>query len=526
MIKHNIIKQIIVCGTVTILFLFSFISEKHFITGEPHSFGYTTSKILYVVYCYFIVLFLYEFIKKIINKEIFYRKWFKNLSYIFVPYIGILFLSWPGLVVWDEIWIYQNATQFHIDDWQSYQTVYFYIFSLFLIPSFGMIVGSQITFMAFVSSWIITKLEFNYPLRFSKYKLVLIIIIVLSPAVLFNTLMTFRSTMLAIIELWLVGLIYFSFKEKKCDNKTLIIIGFLTILLSTWRKEGIYHVIFVPIAIWYLGIAARKRIVVFTLVTIVGVLVAGNIYGLIKGDEKQQMRYELTAFINPLSMILADKNAIISEETSIQLNKVIDVEKTKEMASPYEVPSYWNGAVKDDFSEKDFKSFKKSYLKIVIDNLDIFLSSRTRTMISSSGFSRYGYYPSDYINSYILKNLDNDGAKLMLDNSLNRPININLRQFIVNILNWSKSFDNNIPNTLIFWNFSPVFIYLVIVIIRMRSLQNPIFWISVLLLLRVPLLFITQPGSYFMYYYPMFLPGVFLMIIHFLEVKRRKSLAL
>ena len=43
-----------------------------------------------------------------------------------------------------------------------------------------------------------------------------------------------------------------------------------------------------------------------------------------------------------------------------------------------------------------------------------------------------------------------------------------------------------------------------------------------LIIVRIPLVFITAPDNYFMYYYPMYLIGNFLMIYFILLIKEKK----
>lgn len=502
-----------------VLLLISFFTQKYFSEGITSYTGFVSSKILYFILSFFIVHFLISFFKNL--KLPFYKEWAINLLLVAIPLLVWLLLSWPGIFTWDEFWVYEAATKFSIENWQSYLTSYFYIINLYFFPSVATIVFFQITFMSFVVSWFLTHIKFKFQTG-KLFKILIIVFLSLWPSIIFSTLITFRSTMLAILELWLIGYIYFSIDKEKLNNKNLILLALMTILLSTWRAEGIYHLILVPLCLFIVCNKQNiKKLLLFSFAILIGVLALNRGYDLIKQDNYGKMKYELTAYMNPISNIMADKNVNVSKLNMDALNKVIDIEKTKEDAYMYETPSFWNGAVREGFSEQDFKNFKKEYIKLVALNPDIFIGARTRTLVAASGLSPNAYLVSDYINDYIKTKPNNEAAELMLKSEFNYPLNISLRQVVIDYLNTSKSQIGYVNMAIIFWDFLPIILFLFVILFRVRSIKDPFLWISLLCLGRIPILFIAEPGSYFMYYYPMYLSGIFTVIIFILD-KRNK----
>jgi hypothetical protein len=188
------------------------------------------------------------------------------------------------------------------------------------------------------------------------------------------------------------------------------------------------------------------------------------------------------------------------------------------MAYPYEIPSFWNGGVRESFQKEDLDKFKREYWKFVVQNADTFIASRTRTMLAASGFSPLGYYPKDYITHYLKENKKDVGqVEITMSNNLNMPLNNELRQRLIQLLSWSTSSDRVLSNVMIFWNFIPIMMLVLFVLLRSKTLKSPLLWISLIVLFRIPLLFMTQPGSYFMYYYPLYLSGIFIVVLYVLE---------
>lgn len=500
-----------------LFFAVSFITEKGF-AGEIRSeAGYVTSKIAYFIFLYFSINFLVNFIFNIKKN----KKWAINFLWFFVPLSIWLIVTWPGIYTWDEFFVYESATHFLIENWQSYFTSYFYIVCMYLFPSAGMIPFVQIIIMSFVSSWVITHLEEKFKIK--KIKYIIIIFTVCWPAIVFSTLITFRSTLLAVFELWLVAYIYFVKPDEKIRIQSLYIIGFLTIILSVWRTEGIYHLIIIPIyLLTSYGKKNIKVIIQFTITIFLCTFILQNAYDFVKNDEFDKMRYELTAYMNPISIILSDKNVNLENIDLDKINKVINVENTKKNPSYYETPSFWSDGVQPNFNKSDFKEFKKEYMKLVLKNPDIFVGARTRTFVAASGFSLTGYYISDYIDAYLNKEADNQSVALMMSKELNNPIHNELRHQVINYLNMTKNSIGLINGIILFWNFIPLVVCLLFILIRIRSWKEPLLFMILLCILRLPLLFLVEPGSYFMYYYPLYLASGFIIIVYTLEYFEKK----
>lgn len=518
---------------VVMLLIVSFFSERYFIIVEtPNPYVYWPSKILFVIIMYCYVNFLCCFISKLVKKDDFHVKWFRYFLFIFIPYVIMLLTVWPGIIAWDEFGIYEVTAKLGIDDWHSYITNFYYLVHFYLFPSLGTVVFTQILLLSFIASWFITYVNMNYFKASKKIGYILIFLLVITPGIVFSILMTYRSTVLAILELWLVGIILFHRENYKKKRYMLIWLAICTVLLSYWRKEGIYHLVFVPAAMYFTFKEMKiKSLIKFATVCILGFLFLDYCSGFAK-NEMVTMKYELTAYINPLSVIIADKHVNLDHIDVLKIDKVIDINKLKEESFHYEIPAFWKGATRDNFDELDFNAFKKEFLKLVSQNLDVFFSARLRTMLGASGMTPiYAHLPADYY--YTTQRLTNvegfrmdtiDRARLTFKNKFNRPINNYIRDKVVRILDWTTATKGLLHNTSIFWNFIFLAIPIAIFIIRVRSFIAPLWWGAVIIFVRIPLLYITEPGSYFMYYFPFYLVGFFIIGLWILEVIEKKNI--
>ncbi len=514
--------EVIISSIIALIFGgLSFFTERFFRNGEPQQiFTYYSSKVLLVIFVFFVALFLWRFVSRYRNKENrFYRLWGKYLLYFMIPYLLFLIVVWPGIFIWDEFWVYECATKFMLDNWQSYLSVYHYLISLYIFPSMGSIVLLQVLFMSFVSSWVFTKIqtEFEVETRWKWVYWCFYAVYMLSPAITIYVYVTFRSSPLAILELWLSGLLFFSLKETKISNGTLCLIAFLTLILSVWRQEGIYHLVVVPLFLLVFVRSLNKRkIIYFSMALVIGYLVTVPLYSTLANQKSISLRYQLTTYMNPLSNILVNKDAKIEASSLEVIDKVIDIEKVKASAYIYEVPSYWNGGVRDGFTQTQFNDFKKEFWRIVLDNKDIYLATRVQTMLAASGLSMKGYLPSDSVTSFFN---DKQGAAEMvavaLQRELNQPIHLSLRTISNHFLEFS------LEHRAVLWNFIPLVLLLLLIFIRKAHIYSPLSWVLALLLLRLPILFVFEPGSYYMYYYPMIPAGAFFILIYVLQLAVR-----
>ncbi|MFB0843155.1 hypothetical protein [Paenibacillus oleatilyticus] len=497
--------------------LLSYYTEKFFMVGQPtQMFTYYSSKFIYFFYIFFSLIFLFNFGSSLKKKDPFYLKWGRYFIFHFIPLLVAIIFSWPGIFVWDEFWIYECASKFILDNWQSYLSVYYYIINLYIFPSIGTIVLAHIIIFSFVSSWIVTHLTMTLTNHRFKWLLLLFTgAAVLSPAILFNTLMTYRSSILATLELLLCGLLYFTVQKKiRISLPKLALICLLTVLLSVWRKEGIYHLLLVSmfLLVFCRHYLNRKALISFFIAIIGGYFVLDVAYSYFFSEQHTSMKYELTAYMNPLSIILADKDSSIDSKDIEVFNKVIDVEKTKQLSYHYETPSFWNNGVRENFTASNFNDFKKAYWKTVWTNKDIFVTARLRTMLGASGFSVKGYYSTNGIYNYLV-GVDNreNAKKTVLAHKVNFPVSLWANSKIVSYLEYSKK------HPIVFWNFTPLLLILLIIFIKEFSLKNPLVWIIAIILARIPILLILEPGSYFMYYYPMYLSGIYLIFFYLIE---------
>ena len=473
--------------------------------------------------------YIIKFIKGIKNKEQYYCLWLKKFIIFCIINIILLILIWPGHWVWDEITVLNAATKTQLNIWQSYLTVIYYSMCLMLIPYACGITIIQSIFISIVMAYISTNLYMIYK---KKSISILLYLVMLIPSIALNNLRPLRLQIYTYILLLAFATIIFDkINGRKLTLRKSLILLILTTLLILWRSEGIIFCLFIPILML---IAYNKKGMNYTktiLIVIMNVIILLMYNHVINSMEdwvtKSKAKYGLTIYINPLSQIVQEdlhgKN--ISENLE-NINKVLDLEVLKKYPAYTEIPAFWNSSdlVREDFQEH-LSEFKKSYIKIVLDNPMSFLKARTKTLLATCYYNGHiGTPRTSLIQHYSNPNFNDTFTDDFLNNykftsAISPKTKVNVEKFLSG-KSTSEPGKYNKFILYVFWNIVPIIIIcafnIILSIIKKRYEYSCIF---LALLGNVAIIFLTAPASYFMYYLPVFVSGIIFSLCFWYEIK-------
>ena len=141
---------------------------------------------------------------------------------------------------------------------------------------------------------------------------------------------------------------------------------------------------------------------------------------------------------------------------------------------------------------------KSAYVELIMKYPEVFIKERLRM-----------YWHSDMLigSTLDLYNDERDMAVGFVNNyNLTGPVNQKVRSFIVNLIE-----TNNSPmlHNVLWHPFAPQLILLLIMIYCLIRKKYGYSGMLFLVLARVPLVIVTAPEKYFMYYFPTYLIGLF-----------------
>lgn len=469
-----------------------------------------------------------HFINMIRQKDEFYRRWLKYSLIYAIIILVVFLLIYPGHWVWDEFNILAVVREYVPYAWQNYFTNIFYTFSLYIFPSAISIVVVQILIITSIVGYVATVVR---TLTESRIASLIALLIFSLPPILINNFYPLRLTLYSYTEVLLFAYLLNSYHtvKLKLSYRSMTIVSFLVGMLCFWRSEGMYYLILLPVLACYSGLIAKKNWSLYkTHALLAPSYVVIIVLGLITYLTSDS-RYSITATINPLSVMI--QKPLRGENIAKKLDDisaVIDLDVLRRYPSYSEIPSYWNGALRPDFSNH-LKSFNSAYLYIIIHNPDSFFAARTKTFLATNG----AYEPYPPVLPIGLLGRDNEltpseqavVTKFENDNVLTRPINAAVKKTVTRALLGIDQHDKLTPLGHLTWNLViPLLLLTATLLFAVKRRQW--FWAiaSLLILLRFPIIFFTAPASYFMYYLPLYMSGFTVALCYFsMNSLRRKN---
>lgn len=192
-----------------------------------------------------------------------------------------------------------------------------------------------------------------------------------------------------------------------------------------------------------------------------------------------------------------------------------------------------------DITPEKLSELKNLYVKLIVYNFPNFLESRIqlflntniscgREILLKASAHIYDSFTDedtwDFVETY------RDFATRY---EYNTPISIELRRNIINFLEGKKNTDYNTSSSWmvnVFWNVIPIALILILTSIREVVLyliknKNCLWWIPFGgILIKMVLVFLTAPTSYFMYYFSTYVVGGVLIVMWVIDNIKKKRM--
>lgn len=487
----------------------------------------------FFVFLWIAIYAIIYFVKKVHQKDEFYRRWLRYSTIYGSIILAVFLLIYPGHWVWDEFNILVVVKEYVPYAWQNYFTNIFYTFSLYLFPSAISIVIVQLLVIVSIVGYVAAVAK---SLIHSKWAVPLVLLLFSLPPILINNFYPLRLTLYSYVEVLLFTYLLHSYYRTRLrlSYRSMAIVSFMVGILSFWRSEGMYYLFLLPILATYSKLITKKNWATYRTHALLApsyiIIVALGLVTYLTND----VRYSVTTAINPLSVMLQNpplKGEHVVEKLA-DINAVLNLDVLRQYPSYSEIPSYWNGALQPDFSNH-LKSFRSAYLYIVLHNPDTFLVARAKTFLAANG----AYEPYPPVLPIGLLGRDDElaanervvAAQFERDNVFTTPINPSVKKTVTRTLLGIDEHNKLTPLGHITWNLFAPLAFLVIVFFH-AARKKRWFWViaCVLVLLRFPIIFLTAPASYFMYYLPLYMSGLliplFYLLLHLQADTKKKGI--
>lgn len=486
--------------------------------GYFKHFKFIALKLFLFVLIFIFWFFIFHIIKQIKEKNKETCKRVKFFLIYFTLMAILLICVWPGIWVWDEFWIYQSAVNLKMGFWHHYLTSIFYTLSLMILPFAGGIILVQLFIISLIVSYIIVDLS-----QRTKYYYIVLWVFLFPPVLLYNV-YPMRVTLYSFILLYVLYYIYYDLNSRKIIR----FFDFLPLLVcmpivAVWRSEGI---VILPFILLLLLMSCRKKIFnLYLYYNLIGILLLVFILNFPQSKWNDQNKdYTITAFLNPLSMMLQHDNLVGYAELEKKLSALVDLDVLKENADYRETPVFWDHKKELFISNdnEDFKKFKSAYFQLVIRNPLIFFKARNKTFWATSGMTndvgrrvRSGAFDFDQRTESMIE-------EFRKYNALNESLPGLGRTTIIHVLEGSNP--HNPKKTLfsfhVFWNLVIMFVCLfILTLISLIRKDIQFFLVCTILWALSTGIYATAPASYFMYYFPIYLSTYVLAVSYISKIQ-------
>lgn len=453
----------------------------------------------------------------------------ENLEYkrgvqIFVIYfsivMGMLLIVWPGTWSWDDLWtldVIKHYSEFNA--WQHIITGLYQDVMLQILPFPGGIIFLQNVIISICVAFSITKLEKIFPLFRIKNTILDVVlksIPFLLPPVLLYQFSGYRIGLYVYLEVAVLILLVCLYKEnKKWTWKGILLFSFLVIIVSCWRTESFIYIPFFGILILF----AHESVITFRKKIICILFFSVGFIGMTKWQsyETGNNNYQIVSTLRPCVELIRHADYVKDEKELTTINKVLDLNIIYENPSLNGENLYWGtGCVRtrntdplDDYSDMDYKNYLRAFIKLAIRYPKIVIKERVELFMSSIGMKGECVRNTNKAVELFDVNSENEIAKRTQKMKwiANTPVCKKFRKSVISLLD-----GKNILKKII-WNAAIPIIALIVLWGKTLIHKNKYLCMLITsVIIRIPLVVLTQPSNWFMYFLSFYLLGYIVVV--------------
>lgn len=455
----------------------------------------------------------------------------KNIRYIrgihfFLIYLGILMIFvvvlWPGTWSWDDANCIIGEHYYSWNPWQHIITAIYHEILLQILPFPGGIILLQNIIIASIVSYVIVILERDYNVKVISNKFLDYFIKLLPffmPPVLMYQFSGYRMGIYIYIELFMLIMLIQIVDGKISNWKSLILFSAIVGIIATWRTESLFYIPFIGIAILIFN---KKK---FTLEKKIGclclmVLVFGGI-SKVQNHMLVNKSYNIVSIMRPCAELVRGANKEKDKDLLNDISKVLDLDVIYENDDSGEKLFWGTNVVKKNYSDNEYRDFLKAFIKLSFEYPQTVIKERWNLFIVASGITGQTTTNIDYSYHFFDDNNNNTSSQNMIEQNwlLNKPLSVNLRKHLIHILGLQIG-DKVLFMKLVIWNaIIPLGVLLVTWIVTLSKKKWKEWWILTAILIRVPVVILSQPSGWIMYYLSFYLLGYVVLVYGLLKKK-------
>lgn len=481
----------------------------------PYFFVY---KALFVLLAFAVVHGAVTLVQKIRRRDAFALRWLQwMLPYLLVTLV-VLLIVWPGCWGSDDLDVLQLARTLEPSAWQHFLTSAAFILALMFVPVPGGVVLIQTLLIAGVVGCFLAAAETLACQRMARPPargwFALLYIPFLLPPVLLHDMQPFRSTWSTWTELFTVFLlVWWYLRGQAVTKKQLAVLTVLGILTASWRSENIYYLAALPVLLFFLvhkKLVPAAAAVAGTVCIVAGTLACNAYSNHLMGEA---WLYQRVALCYQTAALVQDADPEADAGALALIDPIFDVQACRDLSTLHgsELRTAVTRGI-DGVTEADWNACKKGIAQLALkypgsllrERLGVFRNTVEQQQTESNQKIVFAATVLEYTDAP-----DNmrDSQKDFLYNSIGAwPLNRQLREDFIMSLSYRTEFLAGLAAAT--WNMLPALLLLAAAVLVLLARRRwMLFFAAGALFARVPLVFLTAPDTYFMYYLTPYIAG-------------------
>lgn len=481
----------------------------------PYFFVY---KALFVLLAFAVVHGAVTLVRKVRQKDALALRWLQWM----LPYLAltlvVLVIVWPGCWGGDDLDVLHLARTLEPSSWQHFLTSAAFILCLMFIPVPGGVVLIQTLLIAGIVGCFLAAAETLARERMPKPPargwFVILYLPFLLPPVILHDMQPFRSTWSTWTELFTVFLlVWWYLRGRAITKKQLAVFTLLGVLTAAWRSESIYYLAALPVLLAFLvgKKLVRPAAAVVSVVGIVAGTLACSAYSnYLMGSSWEYQRWAMNY---QAAALVQDADLEEDAEALASINRFFDVQACRELSNVHG-PALRDVICRNDgeVTQEDWSDCTKALVKLALKYPGSLLRERLGVFLNTVEQRKSDSNQKIVFATTVLVYTDEpdnmrENQKDFLYNSIGAyPLNQQLREDFIMNLSYRTEFLGGL--LAVTWLMLPSFglLALAILVLLVRR-KWMLFFAAGALAARIPLVFLTAPDTYFMYYLTPYMAG-------------------
>jgi len=493
-----------------------------------------TPKAVAVKICYFILLlsaWSYGFFVRSKIKE--HNKSYERGIFVFAVYFILIMVTtvilWPGTWTWDDIGIMTGVLGYtSFMAWQHFLTGLLHAVLLQVFPHPGVLILVQNLIISICVAFCVVKLENSFGLKILKNAFidtVIKLIPFIMPPVLLYQFSGYRMGLYVYLEFTMLVIALCAVKQEQMWSwQYALLFDFLAILAASWRSESLIYLPFIFLFLLLLN----KRVLTLPK-KLSSIVIISLAFLSINSLQKAYLGtgdYEITSMMGTYSAIVRAADLDEDKEQLEIIGKVADIDKILANPEMDGETLFWTAkAYHSDYTDKEFKDSLIAVVKLSLKYPLPVFEERWGVFLDSTGVTGKVFR----INWQSIKLFEQDETS-NLDEYFQEmgyvPPFVGARKFLINLLSCNTTSGEQISVLRkIVWNaWIPMIALVVAWFNSIRKKNLCVFLIATAVVIRIPLVFLTEPTGWIMYLLSFYFLGYIYLVYKFILCWSKHSL--